>query len=90
MSQNKVYRALMHLGERTTTSELRTYLEDEYPDSKLHLYASDRLRKLEEKGVVEIDDDTQPFEVRLLDDDWEGIPSSLANRSFPPESGDSG
>ena len=88
-SQNRVYEALQTLGGEATTSELRARLREEYPDSKLYEYLTNRLRRLE-KGVVAIDDGSTPFEARIVDEEWGGVPDSLANRDFPPGSSSDG
>lgn len=86
MSQNKVYAALRELGGKATTTEIRHKLEEEYPDSTLYKYTTNRLRSLEEKEVVGMDESSKPFNVYIVDEDWDGIPESLAHRSFPPGS----
>lgn len=88
MSQNKVYQALKAIGGEGTTSAIRAHLKDEYPDSTLYKYATNRLRKLEKKGIVEIDESSNPYHVYLVDDDWDGVPDNLSSRDFPPNSGD--
>lgn len=86
MSQNKVYEALKEVGGEGTTAELREHLAEKFPDSTLPDYAVNRLRQLEDKGVVEIDDSSTPYYVRITDENWEGIRDSLADRDFPPQS----
>lgn len=88
MSQNKVYQALKKIGSEGTTSDVRAQLKDEFPESTLPDYATNRLRQLEEKGVIEIDDSSTPYYVRIIDHEWEGIRESLSDRDFPPESVD--
>jgi uncharacterized membrane protein len=88
MSQNKVYGILKEIGGEASTSEVRRRLEEKYPDSTLHEYVTNRLRSLEEKDVIEIDKSSRPYYVRIVDEDWEGIPESIANRDFPPKSDD--
>lgn len=88
MSQNKVYQSLKEIGGEGSTDELRSYLKNEYPDLTLHQYATDRLRTLEKKGIVEIDDNSIPYYIYIVDEDWEGIPDNLDSRDFPPASGD--
>jgi hypothetical protein len=88
MSQNKVYEALKEIGGEGTTAELREHISEKYPNSTLSDYAVNRLRQLEEKNVVEIDDSSTPFYVHIIDENWEGIRESLADRDFPPESND--
>lgn len=88
MSQNKVYQALREIGGEGTTTELRGHLSEKFPDSSLANYATNRVRQLEDKGVVEVNDDTRPFRVKITDDDWDGIRDTLADRDFPPKSED--
>lgn len=88
MSQNKVYQSLKEIGGEGTTSELRDHISENFPDSTLSDYAVNRLRQLEEKGVVEIDESSVPYRVEIIDDDWEGIKETLAERDFPPKSED--
>ena len=84
MSQNKVYEALKEINGEGTTTELREHLAEKYPHSTLSDYAVNRLRRLEEKNIVEIDDESVPYHVVISDEDWEGVQKSLANRDFPP------
>lgn len=86
MSQNKVYQALKEIGGEGTTTELRDHLSDKFSNSSLPDYAMNRLRKLEEKDVVNIDDSSIPFCVHITDENWEGVQDSLAHRDFPPGS----
>lgn len=86
MSQNKVYAALEAIGGEGSTVELREHLEEKFPDQTISKYAVNRLRQLEEKDVVEIDDSSMPYHVRIVDEDWDGIQESLAQRDFPPGS----
>ncbi|MDB2243100.1 hypothetical protein [Halorubrum ezzemoulense] len=88
MSQNKVYQGLKEIGGEGTTTELRDHLSEKFPDSTLADYAVNRLRQLEEKGVVKIDDSSTPYSVVVIDDNWDGIKETLAERDFPPESED--
>ncbi|WP_323677807.1 hypothetical protein [Halorubellus sp. PRR65] len=88
MSQNKVYQGLKDIGGEGTTTELRDHLSEKFPDSTLADYAVNRLRQLEEKGVVKIDDSSTPYRVVVIDDNWDGIKETLAERDFPPESED--
>lgn len=88
MSQNKVYESLKEIGGEGTTAELREHISEKFPNSSLSDYAVNRLRQLEQKNVVEIDDSSIPFYVRIIDENWEGIRDSLANRDFPPQSND--
>jgi PleD family two-component response regulator len=88
MSQNKVYQGLKEIGGEGTTTELRDHLSEKFPDSTLADYAVNRLRQLEEKGVVKIDDSSTPYRVVVIDDNWDGIKETLAERDFPPESED--
>lgn len=88
MSQNKVYKALKEIGGEGTTAKLREHISEKHPNSTLSDYAINRLRRLEEKNIVEIDDSSTPFYVRIIDENWEGIPESLADRDFPSESND--
>ncbi|MDB2239207.1 hypothetical protein [Halorubrum ezzemoulense] len=85
MSQNKVYQGLKEIGGEGTTTELRDHLSEKFPDSTLADYAVNRLRQLEEKGVVKIDDSSTPYRVVVIDDNWDGIKETLAERDFPPE-----
>ena len=87
MSQNKVYRSLKEIGGEATTTELRDHLSEKFPDSTLPDYAVNRLRQLEEKGVVDIDDSSTPYHIEITDENWDGVKESLANRDFPPQSG---
>lgn len=88
MSQNKVYEALKEIGGEGTTAELREHLAEKFPNSTLPDYAVNRLRQLEEKNVVEIDDSSAPFSVHIVNENWEGIQDSLAARDFPPQTKD--
>jgi len=88
MSQNKVYQGLKEIGGEGTTAELRSHLSEKFPDSTLADYAVNRLRQLEDKGVVEIDDTSRPYRVEIIDDNWDGIKEALAERDFPPKSAD--
>jgi hypothetical protein len=86
MSQNKVYEALKDIGGEGTTSEVRERLKEKYPDSKIPAYATNRMRQLEQKDIVHIDDSSTPFYVTVIDYNWQGIPESLSNRDFPKDS----
>jgi len=88
MSQNKVYDALEEIGGEGTTAELREHISSKFPDSTLPDYATDRLRKLEEKDVVEIDETKPPYYVKIMDEDWNRVPESLCHNDFPPASED--
>lgn len=85
MSQNKVYSALEDLDGEANTDELREKLNEKYPDSTLHKYATQRLRSLEEKGVVELIEDSSPLTARIIDDEWEGVPENISHQNFPPQ-----
>lgn len=84
MSQNKVYQGLKEIGGEGTTTELRDHLSEKFPDSTLADYAVSRLRQLEEKGVVKIDESSRPYRVVIINDNWDGIKETLAERDFPP------
>lgn len=88
MSQNKVYQGLKQIGGEGSSSDLRDHLEEKYPDSTLPEYCMNRLRQLEEKDVVEVDDTQTPYYVKLIDENWAGVQDSLAERDFPPKSTD--
>jgi hypothetical protein len=88
MSQNKVYEALKEIGGEGTTAELRDHISEKFPDLTLSDYAVNRLRQLEDKNVVDIDDSSTPFYVRITDENWDGVRESLADRDFPPDSND--
>lgn len=88
MSQDKVYQGLQEIGGEGTTTELREYLSDRFPNSTLPDYVTNRLRKLEDKNVVEINDHSRPYHAKIIDNEWNGINNNLAKRDFPPESSD--
>lgn len=83
MSQNKVYEGLEEIGGEGTTGELREHLAEKFPDSTLPEYAVNRLRQLEEKNVVEIDDGSSPYQVRIIDENWEGFGILFRIETFP-------
>lgn len=88
MSQNRVYEGLQEIGGKGTTKELKEHLSEKFPDSTLPDYATNRLRQLEEKGVVKINETSSPYYVEIIDDEWDGINKTLAKRDFPPKSKD--
>lgn len=83
-----MYEGLKEMDGEGTTTELKNHLSEKFPDSTLPDYAANRLRKLEEKGVVEIDDTSRPYYVEIIDEEWDGINQELAERDFPPKSKD--
>lgn len=86
MSQNAVYEILQDLGGEASGSEITAEARQRYPDKSLHKYTATRLRSLADKEVVEIDTGTGDGHVnhyRIVDDDWDGVSETLANRDFP-------
>ncbi|MFC7188273.1 hypothetical protein [Halorubrum yunnanense] len=88
MSQNKVYMALKEIGGEGTTTEIREHLAEKFPNSTLPHYTVHQLRNLENKDIVDIDDNTSPFYVRIIDHNWEGIQRSLAYSELQLQSKD--
>jgi DNA-binding HxlR family transcriptional regulator len=52
MSQSIVLELLNELGGVASLKEIRALAKKKYPDTTLHSYISDRLRKLEKWGTV--------------------------------------
>lgn len=52
MSQKEVYEILKSLGGRATTREIRDEAHRRFPTLTLYSYVTNRLRRLEKKGIV--------------------------------------
>lgn len=52
MSQKEIYIILKELGGEATTKEIKEVAKKKFPNCTLHLYVTDRLKKLEKWGIV--------------------------------------
>jgi Fe2+ or Zn2+ uptake regulation protein len=68
MSQEAVYKILEDLGGLATTKEIRNMAKKKYPNLTLYLYVTNRLKKLEKKGVIKkiIDHKKELWKDRIL------------------------
>lgn len=52
MSQEEIYKIIEELGGEATTEEIKKMAKKKFPNYTLHLYASNRLKKLEKWGII--------------------------------------
>ena len=56
MSQKLVYNVLKKLGGKASSIEIREYIRDNVPNTKVHLYCTHRLQTLVKKGILTKED----------------------------------
>lgn len=52
MSQHEVYKILEELGGIATTNQIKKKAREKYPQYTLYQYVTNRLNKLEGKGII--------------------------------------
>lgn len=52
MSQKKIYEIIKSCGGKVSRRTITNIVNEKYPNTTMHVYISNRLTKLEEKGVI--------------------------------------
>ena len=56
MSQDDIYEILKELGGEASTSDIRKRAKEKFPDRSLYSYVTNRLKKMEKKGILQSTD----------------------------------